>query len=345
MPPATQRAATVAIPVFNSVSTLERCIRSAMGQTLRDIEILVLDDCSTDGSAAVARHLAHEDARISVLSVAPNQGKPHAMNQMAAMAAGRWLAVLDADDAFHPERLERLVGVAEAAGVEMVADNLVYVDGGADAVVRTAFHTGDPPRLLSRQDLVAHSDSYAEFDFGILKPIMRVDFLRQHELAYYEQTRLAEDFYYLMNFFVAGGRGVLISDPLYYWTMPFGTISRRWTETGSGSWRYDYRPALQANEHFIHVMSTRGEHDIVAMLQARSKQYRTMIHYIDAQRQASEGAWVRSFATIAAHPSSYGLLLRRVAGRVRRQLSRTQPDPVALPAHPSLRPPAAGATK
>ncbi len=342
MADAAQPTATVAIPVFNSEATLERCIRSAMAQTRRDIEIIVLDDCSTDSSAAIAHRLAQEDPRIVVRSVVPNRGKPHNMNQMAEMATGRWLAVLDADDAFHPERLERLIGAAERAGVEMAADNLVYVDSGADAVVRTAFDAGTPPRLLSRQDLLAHSDSYAEFDFGILKPVIRLDFLRRHGLAYHEQTRLAEDFYYLMNFFVAGGRGILLGEALYYWTMPFGTISRQWTSTGSGSWRYDYRPALRANEHFIDAMAARGEHDIVAMLQARSGQYRAMIPYLDAQRHAAQGAWFRSLATIVSHPASYALLLRRVTGRVRRRLSRTRPGAATpLPAHPSLRPPAA----
>ena len=331
-------AATIAIPVFNSAATLARCLRSAMNQTRRDIEILVLDDCSTDSSAEIARSFAQEDGRIHLMSAATNQGKPHAMNQMVQRARGRWLAVLDADDAFHPERLERLIEAAEAAQVEMAADNLVYIDSGADIVVRTAFETGKSPRLLSRKDLAFHSNSYAEFDFGILKPVMRVEFLRRHDIAYYERTRLAEDFYYLMNFFVAGGRAVLLSEPLYYWTMPFGTISRQWTSTGSGSWRYDYRPALQANEHFIRIMAERGEHDIVAMLRGRSRQYHAMIHYLNAQRRASEGAWFRSLAIIAAHPSTYALLLRRVAGRIRRRLSRSASGaPASVLAHPSLR--------
>lgn len=343
MASAAQPAATIAIPVFNSASTLERCIRSAMAQTRTDIEILVLDDCSTDNSAAIAQALAREDPRVVPLSVTPNRGKPHAMNQMTRRATGRWLAVLDADDAFHPERLERLIDAAEREGVEMAADNLVYIDSGADAVVRTAFDTGVPPRTLSRQDLLSGSDSYAEFDFGILKPLMRLDFLRRHGLAYHEQTRLAEDFYYLMNFFVAGGRGVLLGEALYYWTMPFGTISRQWTATGSGSWRYDYRPALRANEHFIEAMQARGEHDVVAMLRARSRQYRAMIPYLDAQRQAAEGAWLRSLATITTHPGTYTLLARRVVGRIWRRLRRDRPGTSApKPAHPSLRPAGAG---
>lgn len=331
-------AVTIAIPVYNSAATLERCVRSALGQTLQDVEIIIADDGSTDGTLALARRLATEDARIGVLAISPNGGKPAAMNRIAAKARGRWLAVLDADDAFHPGRLERLVSAGEAAGADLVADNLVYVDAGADAGVRTAFATGQADRRIAREELIAHSNSYAEFDFGILKPVLRMDFLRRHGIGYCEETRLSEDFYYLVDIFAAGGVGLLVSEALYFWTMPFGAISRQWTETGAGAWRYDYRPALRANARYIERMRQEGHADLASMLVARAGQYRTMIHYLDAQRLASEGAWVRSVATIAGHPRTYRLLLSRIYGRVRR---RFVADPAVaagpLPVHPSLR--------
>jgi succinoglycan biosynthesis protein ExoO len=330
--------ASIAIPVYNSATTLERCIRSAMRQTMREIEILVADDGSRDDSAAVAERLAAEDPRIRVFRIVPNGGKPAAMNRLVAEARGDWVAVLDADDAYHPERLERLIAAAIANGTEMAADNIVYVDGGADQIVRLAFDMTQPTRIVAKTDLQSNSNSYGEFDFGILKPVISRRFLLENSLTYYEKTRLSEDFYYLMNFFLAGGRGVLISEPYYYWTMPFGAISRRWTTTGAGTWRYDYRPALAANEHFIDRLRGAGEAQMVTMLEARSRQYRVMIHYLDAQRAAADGAWARSLMTIVGHPSTYGLLVSRILGRVARKL---RPADVPLPpqgmVHPSMR--------
>lgn len=318
---------TVAIPVYNSAATLERCIRSASAQTLRDIEILVADDGSTDDSAAVAEALAQEDPRIVVLRMPQNGGKPRAMNTMVAAAKGEWVAVLDADDAFHPERLERLLAAAEASGVDMAADNLFYLDAGIGQVVRTGFDPNTPPQVIGTADLLRTASTFASFDYGILKPVMRRSFLMQHGLTYFEQTRLAEDFYYLLGYFVAGGRACLLGEPLYYWTLPFGTVSRQWTGTGGGAWRYNYRDALHANEHFIREMSRRGETGVVTMLQARSRQYRVMVHYLDAQRFAAEGQWMRSFGTIVTHPSTYRLLLSRIAGRVLRGLRRAPGAP------------------
>jgi succinoglycan biosynthesis protein ExoO len=320
-PPKSAPRVTVAIPVYNSSATLTRCIRSAMEQTMRDIEILVADDCSTDDSAAIAEALAAEDPRIHVIRLSPNGGKPRAMNTMIATARGEWVAVLDADDAYHPQRLARLVAAAEASGVEMAADNLLYVDAGIGRALRTGFDRAIGPRIIGKQDLVQTANTYASFDYGILKPVIRRDFLLTHRLTYYEHTRLAEDFYYLLNFFVAGGRTCLLSEPLYYWTMPFGTVSRQWTGTGGGPWRYDYRPALKANLHFIEQMQKQGEMEVVAMLQKRSREYNAMIHYLDAQRLFAERRRLACIATIVAHPSTYRLLFQRVTGRILHRLS------------------------
>lgn len=311
---------TVAIPVYNSASTLARAIRSAAGQTLRDIEILVADDASTDDSAAIAEAMALGDRRIRVIRLHPNGGKPRAMNAMVEAARGEWVAVLDADDCYLPDRLERLVGAAEEHGVEMAADNLLYFDAGVERVLRTGFDPAIGTRVIGTDELVRTASSFAEFDLGILKPLVRRQFVLDRGLRYYEGTRLAEDFYYLLMFFVSGGRACLVSEPLYQWTLPFGTVSRRWTGTGGGAWRYDYRQALRANEHFIEELQRRGEKAAEAMLRARSREYGAMIPYLDAQRLASEGRWLRCVATIAGHPSTYRLLLARVTGRVRRAL-------------------------
>jgi glycosyltransferase involved in cell wall biosynthesis len=303
-----------------------------MRQTLRDIEILVADDCSTDDGAALAQRLADRDDRIRVIHLPRNGGKPRAMNIMVAQASGTWIAVLDADDAYHPQRLERLVGEAEAHGVAMAADNILYVDAGVDQAVQHAFDPAQPSRLITKDDLLANSNSYADFDFGILKPVVRRDFLIEHDLTYFEQTRLAEDFYYLMNYFAAGGTAWLVSAPLYFWTMPFGAVSRRWTSTGSGAWRYNYREALVANRHYIDAMQARGEAGLVAMLEARGRQYQVMIHYIDAQQMAATGNKPGAALTIAAHPSTWRLLAGRIAGRLRRAI---RPPRVQTPVDPT----------
>lgn len=311
---------TVAIPVYNSAGTLERALRSVMAQSLREVEILVADDGSSDDSGGLAERLAREDGRIRVIRMERNGGKPAAMNRMVREARAPWVAVLDADDAFDPWRLERLLAEGEARGVEMVADNVFYRDAGVDEVLRTGFDPSLGTRVLGKADIVASASSLADFDLGILKPMVKREFMLANELFYFEQARLAEDFYYLLNFMVAGGRLCVLGEAHYIWTLPFGTVSRQWTGTGSGAWRYDYRRALVTNAHFIEAMQRRGETEVVGMLRRREQEYGVMVHYLDAQRLASERRLVACVATILRHPATWRLLAARLTGRLRRMV-------------------------
>ncbi len=316
---------SVIIPLYNSAGTIERCLRSAMRQSLVDLEILVGDDASTDSGARIVAQLSEEDGRIRLHRFAENRGKPRVMNELAQRARGDFLAVLDADDAYAPDRLERLISAAESHDVEMAADNLVYVDSGVGGegfgeAVRTAFATGREPRLLGRSDLLSGADTFADFDFGILKPVIRRDFVERNRLAYREESRLAEDFVFLMHCFQKGGRAVLVSDALYFWTMPFGARSRRWTSTGAGAWRYDYRPALALNRKLIEELADAGESEFVRMLERRGRQYEAMIAYIEAQKLAHCGRFASALRAVVVSPVCWTLLLRRVAGRAARFL-------------------------
>ena len=325
-PTAAPPAVSILIPLYNSAPTIERAVASAQAQTLDNIEILVADDASTDDGAARVEAMAGVDARIRVFRLPENGGKPRAMNFLTAAARGEWMAVLDADDAFRPQRLEVLIHGALAHGKDMAADNLNYLDAGLgdgeSAFVQFGFDPARGDRVLTKSDLIRETSSFGDFDFGILKPVIRRNFVRAHDLAYYEHSRLAEDFSYLMEYFAAGGEAYLSAQALYDWTMPFGPLSRRWTTTGAGPWRYDYRPAIAANHHFIEKMSRRGETGLVGMLRRRTRQYQVMVHYLDAQRLAATGRRAAAVATVLRHPSTFTLLARRIAGRIVRATKR-----------------------
>ena len=325
--------ASILVPLYNSAPTLARCLASAQRQTITELEILVADDASTDDGAAIAEAIARTDARVRVIRLPVNGGKPRAMNMMVTQAQGEWLAVLDADDAFHPDRLQRLIDAAERRRVDMAADNLLYIDAGLPdrsdpaafgTVLRPAFDVSVSDRVFGRAEFVAGADSFGEFDYGILKPVVRRSFVQGHDLRYSEASRLAEDFTYLLSYVMAGGRCVLLSEPLYSWTMPFGTVSRRWTQTGAGAWRYDYRQALAANAELLGAMRARGQADVVSMLERRGRQYAAMIHYIDAQKQADSGARLAALITLGRHPATWPLLARRMLGRARRSFGRAR---------------------
>lgn len=95
---------TVVIPVYNGEAHVGDAVRSALAQSFGDLEILVVDDGSTDSSSTVVS--TFEDARVRLIRQA-NAGPGAARNAAIDVASGCWIAFLDADDLWHPQRLER----------------------------------------------------------------------------------------------------------------------------------------------------------------------------------------------------------------------------------------------
>lgn len=309
---------SVIIPAYNSAATLPQAIESVLQQDLRNFELLIVDDGSTDATAEVAQQFSN-DPRVTCIPVPENKGKPHAMNLGVRVAHGRWIAVLDADDWYAPDRLSTLVATGERANVQLVADNQYVYDEGAAQIVRTAFQATTDCKRLDKPEFVAGCDPYAEFDLGMLKPMVRTDFVRQANLQYRERARLSEDFLYLLEFFAAGGEGWLISRPLYYWRQAFGSLSRHWTTSGRGAWRYDFLSGARASADVLEALRQRGDPELAMMLRRRIRAFHRLHRLQEMRRQYADGASLMHVAaSVAMHPSIWPLIgqrfLRRFGG-------------------------------
>ena len=106
---------SVVVPAYNAAAHLGRTLSSLRSQTLRDFEVIVVDDGSADDTAAIASEAASRDGRFRLIRQA-NAGVAAARNRGLAEARGRYFANLDADDLWRPQFLERTVEALEAAG-------------------------------------------------------------------------------------------------------------------------------------------------------------------------------------------------------------------------------------
>lgn len=123
---------TVVIPCYNYARFLPEAVSSALGQSGVDVDVIVVDDRSTDDSAAVAKALAAEDGRIRVLVNETNRGPVHTFNRGLAGATGEYLVRLDADDLLTPGALERAVAVMQhLPSVGLVYGHPLHFTGSA----------------------------------------------------------------------------------------------------------------------------------------------------------------------------------------------------------------------
>ena len=110
------------MPIYNVERYLGESLLSACGQTLEDIEIICIDDGSTDGSAEIIAKFAAADARIRVISK-PNSGYGDSMNRGLDAARGTYVGILEPDDIMDARALELLVSAAEDAGADIAKGN------------------------------------------------------------------------------------------------------------------------------------------------------------------------------------------------------------------------------
>ena len=119
---------SIIVPLYNVEKYLERCVNSLRNQTLEDIEIILVDDSSTDSSLEVCNKLASEDERIKVIHK-ENEGAGMARNAALKIAEGEYIGFADADDYVEPDMFEVLYNKAVQYNSDLVMSGVLFVDG------------------------------------------------------------------------------------------------------------------------------------------------------------------------------------------------------------------------
>ena len=111
---------SVVVPAYRCERTIEQSVRSALGQTAGALEVIIVNDASDDGTAAILDALARSDARVRVITLPENGGVANARNVGVNAAQAERIAFLDSDDVWEPEKLSRQLAVMEETGAALV---------------------------------------------------------------------------------------------------------------------------------------------------------------------------------------------------------------------------------
>ena len=111
---------SVIMPAYNAASYIETAIRSVMRQSFTDWELIVIDDCSQDTTVEIVTGLAAEDHRITLLRNEVNMGVSKTRNRGLDLAKGSFVALLDSDDVWYPQKLEKQVALAQRENAGLV---------------------------------------------------------------------------------------------------------------------------------------------------------------------------------------------------------------------------------
>jgi len=126
---------SVIVPVYNVAPYLARCLDSLVGQTLKDIEIICIDDKSTDNSLEILQEYAKKDSRIKIIAQKHNGGVAAARNAGIDMATGEYLGFVDSDDYVDTDFYEKLYETAKKNNADMARGNLELVDYNSKKII------------------------------------------------------------------------------------------------------------------------------------------------------------------------------------------------------------------
>ncbi len=192
---------SIIVPVYNAVEFLRPSLDSICNQSYRNLEIILVNDGSLDGTAALLDDYSARDARIRVLHKIKNQGSAAARNDGLEIAQGEFVMILDSDDLFELDMVEVMLNRAMEQGVDMVLCNAIMefsesceISHFACQDMRLAQSTLNLINCCPRVD--APALLFQIFKFGVAwNKLLRTEFVRQHGLRF-QLLSSSSDFYF-----------------------------------------------------------------------------------------------------------------------------------------------------
>jgi len=303
---------SVVIPVFNGARHVARAIRSALGQTIRSIEVLVADNCSTDDTWSVLQGLAAADDRVRPVRADAARGADVARNACLDVARGEWVAVLDADDVMHPARLEVLLEFARRRQAAVVADNLrLFAADGR--ILGLAWPPRRAPDAMDAADFIrANVHCRSGLTIGYVKPLFRRRLIEESGLRY-PRMRIGEDFLFVFSLLRGGERLHLHPQGLYGYAQMQGSLSRKLAPADIQA----LRKAATA-----HIAACADDSNLVDALKAYRQSLELALEhwaFVDAVKRWRLG---EALAVPLRHPAVWAPILRFGRESVAKRLAR-----------------------
>jgi len=235
---------SVVMPVYNAEATLAKAIESVLAQTHSDIELLVVDDGSKDGSWAIVEEFARRDPRVKPIGPRANGGVASARNAALEAASGIYISFLDSDDWWHEQKLAAQFETLRATGAKVAYAAYRRVDEAGQDLSLV-----DPPESLRYDDLL--KSNY----IGHLTGIYRRD------IGEFRFLRIGhEDYAFWLAVLRAAGGAVKARypEPLAYYTVRAGSLSSGKLRAARWQWRI-YRDVaglgrLAAARYMLHYV-------------------------------------------------------------------------------------------
>lgn len=216
------------MPVYNGEKYLKQCIESLTNQTLEDIEIICINDCSTDKSLDILNAFAQKDSRIKIINQSINQGQSEARNLGIQLAKGEYIMFIDQDDWYELETCKKAYKQISENQNDFLIFNIRYhyVESGNNKI--------DNKRLVPFEKVLSHPKikpyevgTNIFFSAFIWCQIYKKSFILQNDIKFYKEKQ-SDDVPFFIKAMVSANTISIIHEPFYnYRIYPEQTTSVR----------------------------------------------------------------------------------------------------------------------
>jgi len=207
---------SVIVPVYNVEAWIGRCLDSILAQTYRNIEVILVNDASSDDSGRICEEYAERDGRIQVVHFPKNRGPSAARNEGIRMADGAFASFIDSDDYVEPDLLEKLYGILCEHEADLSAC-------GADGIRLK----GGPPGTFSRSEAVCCLARGIPFNHVPWGKLYAMELVKKHPFD--ERYFYSEDLLFLYQILKSAERVAYLPDRLYHY------VNREGSQVHSGA--------------------------------------------------------------------------------------------------------------
>lgn len=308
---------SVIIPAHNTQRYIAKAVESALSQTMTDIEVIVVDDASTDATVEILKQFT--DTRLQIFVNQQNLGTGLTRNYGLQKAKGEWIALLDSDDWYAPERLEKLLQIAKNKNADIVADNLLLIRDGATTPHETQVDIStDKLNQFTQVDTLKFltTDTCGKFPlFSCTKPIIKREFLTQHNLVYdTELARMGDDFRLYLRCLVRGAKFFFTPEAYYFQRLRQGSLT---TQSMVGIINDFYL----GNQNLLKESYIQEHPEVVRFLTKDAKVLKERLSYYKVAEPLKKKKWLDALLAMVSNPYFFIIFSLRLPQILSRRLS------------------------
>ena len=253
---------SIVIATYNSEKFISRVIEDILVQSFLPVEIVIVNDASTDDTLNVLNALASKNELIHVVDLNCNSGPGKARNEGINVAKGDWVAIVDSDDRLEPDYLESIVMAASNQAADIYATNFFLFDPNQNRKIAAGLNISSASRLVSVRDFLKGARPFSdEADFGLLKPVFKKRFLKDNSVKYPINIRHGEDFEILFMALLKGASFLFINKPVYLYSVRTSGLSKT---------RVNYPRMAEATLELINHPLVKLDGNLQALLKTRA---------------------------------------------------------------------------